>query len=289
MHAVDAFRDTLTSRADPRMAALCRIVVGAAAVLELATTGPMMVRFFAEAEFVPAPNFEWLPAPTPGGAVALVVIGVLASIGFSVGFLTRFSGIVLAGTVGYRLVLDQNLYSNHAYLLVLAAFLLVLADAGSAFSLDSRLGWKQVSDIPNWPLALIRVQVSLVYLFTGLAKLNPVFLGGHVLEVHTRLAAIVGTGYGLVVAAWLIMLWEVFQAGALWFPKLRGVAFVGGLLFHGSIVLLMKPFPSAALIVFGMVSLACYLLFVDVRPATTGRNPYVPNRPFKTRTGQLSA
>jgi len=289
LRAVDAFRDILTSRADPRMAALCRIVVGAAAVLELATSGPMMVRFFAEAAIVPARNFEWLLAPTPSGAVALVVIGLLAAVGFSAGFLTRSSGIILAGTMGYRLVLDQNLYSNHAYLLVLVAFLLVLADAGAAFSLDRRLGWKQASDIPNWPLTLIRVQVSLIYLFAGLAKLNSVFLSGQVLEAHSRLPAIVGTGYGLVLAAWLVVLWELFQTGALWFPKLRGVAFIGGLLFHGSIVLLMKPFPSEGLIVFGIVTLACYLLFVDLRPAITGHHPYVPNKPLSTRPGQLSA
>jgi len=248
-----------------------------------------MVRFFAKAELVPARNFEWLPAPTPSGALALVVIGLLAAVGFSVGFLTRSNGIVLAGTIGYRLVLDQNLYSNHAYLLVLVAFLLVLADTGVTFSLDSRLRWRRVSDIPNWPLTLIRVQVSLIYLFSGLAKLNSVFLSGQVLEVHSRLPAIVGIGYGLVVAAWLIVLWEIFQAGALWSPKLRSAAFVGGLLFHASIVLLMGRFPSAGLIVFGMVSLSCYLLFVDVHPGTSANSPYVPNKPFSTRPGQLSA
>lgn len=249
------------------MAALCRIVVGVAAVLEFATAGPMMVRFITEAVIVPAPNFHWLPQPTPSGAIALVVIGLLTSIGFAVGFLTRFSGVVLAGTMAHRLVLDQNLYSNHAYLLVLVVFLLVLADAGVAFSIDSRLGWKQTSDIPDWPLTLIRVQVSLMYLFAGLSKLNPIFLAGHVLEANSRLPVIVGTGHGLVVAAWLVALWEVFQAGALWSSRLRGVAFLGGLAFHGSIVLLMERFPSAGLIVFGMVSLACYLLFVDFGPA----------------------
>ena len=152
---------------------------------------------------------------------------------------------VLAGTMAYWLALDENLYSNHAYLLVLVAFLLVLADAGATLSLDSRLGWKTASTIPNWPLTLIRIQVSLMYLFTGLAKLNAVFLSGQILEADSRLPALIGTGYGLSVArvgVWLLGgdLPGRERCGP---PVFEALLFSGGWRFTGAIVLLIGEVP----------------------------------------------
>jgi hypothetical protein len=77
----------------------------------------------------------------------------------------------------------------------------------------------------------------------------------------------IGSGQVIVLAAWAVPAWEIFLAAAFWSRRLRRIAFLCGLIFHILIVLLLERFPSAGLVVFGMVAASCYLLFFDIRGA----------------------
>lgn len=143
--------------------------------------------------------------------------------------------------------------------------LLTLARAGSAISADARLSGTR-DEVPGWAPWLVRVQISIVYLFAGLSKLNGAFLSGTVVAVTLRrdgplaVPAEWRTFEPMVVMSILAILTELFLAVALWLPRWRRTAFVLGLGLHTAIATWFVP--TAELVVFGLITLAPYLFFL---------------------------
>mgnify|MGYP006199594577 CR=1 FL=1 len=80
---------------------------------------------------------------------------------------------------------DQQLYSNHLYLMVIVVGLLTAGDGGAALSLDAmRRGARET--VPTWPMWLLRVQVSIVYGSAALSKVNLTYLSGSVVASYLR-------------------------------------------------------------------------------------------------------
>jgi predicted DCC family thiol-disulfide oxidoreductase YuxK len=206
-------------------------------------------------------------ADAPAGLTTAAWL-VLAAL-FGAGLFTTVAGIGLTLTLGAVLFSDQQLYSNHLYLLVLVVGLLTVARSGSALSIDALRG-RGAASIPSWPLVLLRVQISIVYLFAGLSKLNATFLSGTVVAVTLR-----REGPLAVPAEWrtfepmaafslLAILTELFLAAALWLPRWRRAAFVVGLGLHVGIAVWFVP--TGQLAIFSLIILAPYLLFLEVAP-----------------------
>ena len=63
---------------------------------------------------------------------AFILLWVLVAIAFVIGWRTRVAGAVLGCLIGYSLLLDQQLYSNHLYLLFLIVVLLTISAAAAA-------------------------------------------------------------------------------------------------------------------------------------------------------------
>ena len=196
-----------------------------------------------------------------------MVAGGIAAVCFTLGLRTRWAGAALLAVLASWPALDQQLYSNNLYLLCLWVLLLTIADSGRTLGLDARGAWP----IPAWPAFLIKVQLSIVYGFTALAKVNAEFLSGAVYRT--------GAFYFPVPAAWLTpgvlslvaaatVLVEGFLAVGLWVPRLRLTAFVVGVGLHAGILLTMNRRPLTGLTIFAVISLAPYLLFLDVPPAS---------------------
>ena len=139
--------------------------------------------------------------------------------------------------VAVALLSDQQTYSNHLYLMLPVAALLTVAESGAAVSLDARRAGGR-DWVPGWPVWLLCAQISIVYAFAALAKLNPDFLSGSVVASYLR-----RDGLLAVPAAWrslepmLVMSLfaicsEAFLAFALWIPRWRPAALVVGLGLH---------------------------------------------------------
>jgi hypothetical protein len=111
------------------------------------------------------------------------VLGLLATL-MAVGLCYRLaaSGFFLAFT--YLFLLDKTYYLNHNYLICLLSFVLAIVPAQSAWSLDAWRDRKETAPppsplrpcydgtAPRWSILLLRTQVTLVYFFAGIAKLN---------------------------------------------------------------------------------------------------------------------
>jgi len=252
----------------PRPLAVARIGVAIAILLEARNSGVTMLQL-SEPGILRAPWFG-----TPIGMEQQMVWGVIAlwlaaGFGFLLGAGTRLCGALLTATLIFTLVADQQLYSNHLYLMALAAGLLTLADSGAALSLDAvRHGGRDA--VPAWPVTLLKLQVSILYAFAALAKLNPDFLSGSVVATYLRREGPLAVPQDwrflepMLVLAVLAVSAEAFLAIALWSRRWRGAAFVVGLGLHVGIAAFFSP--TFALAVFSLLSLPLYVLFLDARP-----------------------
>ncbi|RIK11982.1 MAG: hypothetical protein DCC50_13815 [Acidobacteria bacterium] len=178
----------------------------------------------------------------------------------------------LGAAVGVvTLLWDQQTYSSHLTLLTVLLALLAFSGSGKRWALLRRR--EPDPTVPFWPQLLMMTQVSVVYLFAGLSKAQPTFLGGEPLQgwMWPDLPH-----WAFVVLAWATVLTEVGLAVALWVPRVRVLAAVVGVALHLSIVTLLDG-ENLWLVAFALTTTAVYPLFLTrpslralVGRATTG-------------------
>lgn len=258
----------VSATTDARPAAAYRLLVGGAAVLK-ALLILQFVMPMSDPQRVRIPWSLSLPMVPYDALLALLAIWLVAALAFLVGWKTRWSGAVLALAMAGVLGADQQLYSNHLYLLCILVVLLMLAGAGAALSLDARRGRRR-GVVQEWPITLLKLQISVVYGYSALTKLNAAFLSGAILSVHVGRGAPLGIPEGLrnveVMATLAIgaVLMELFLAFGLWFRATRPLAIAAGIVLHASIIISIAP--AGELIVFAMMMMGGYLLFLDELP-----------------------
>jgi hypothetical protein len=175
---------------------------------------------------------------------------------------------VLTAVFVIHILIDQQAYSNHAYLFVLVCPLLSFADAGARWSLDARRrGASARQSVPGWPVFLLMVQTSLVYLFAALSKINPGYLSGQALAPFVPYqagVALVGADAAallVLLASWVAIPLEALLAWWLWLPRRRVAAALLGLVMHLGMVVAMHR-TRLDLAVFALQMWALYLLFL---------------------------
>lgn len=139
-----------------------------------------IARYFVEPDFFfHYMGFGWLkPLPGDGMFVLFHVLGAL-SVCIALGLFYRVAMALFWLAFTYVFLLDQAQYLNHFYLVSLVAFLLIFVPAHRAFSLDALLRPGIRSQVASaWALWLLRGQMAVVYVYGGIAKLNPDWLAG---------------------------------------------------------------------------------------------------------------
>jgi predicted DCC family thiol-disulfide oxidoreductase YuxK len=271
---VNALHGLVQRRARPEAAGVARAVVGVAAVLKALERAPILDRL-ASADVVRVPYLAGQPSVADLPATLVVVAWIGLAVAFAAGIAARITGTLLTLLLLSVLFGDQQLYSNHLYLLTWLVGLLTLADAGAAFSVDALRGrgrdlGRGRRTIAAWPLWLLRVQLSVLYLFAGISKIGATYLSGSVVALSLRthgpfaFPAEWRTFEVMAVLSIVSILAEVGLAIALWLPRWRRTAFVVGLLLHLGIALWFDP--TVPLIVFAVIALAPYVLFLDLQP-----------------------
>lgn len=175
--------------------------------------------------------------------------------------------VVAHGERSYSLLVKQQLYNNHLYLLA-TLLLLTLADSGACWSLDARRRGMR-SYLAAWPASLLKWQVSVVYGFAALAKINTVYLSGAVSKSQFALAPAwfmptqtLDALFPLLAVLSIVM--EGFLAGGLWRVRWRYVALLVGVALHGFGVVAgsSTPFTALELGNFALITMAPYVLFL---------------------------
>jgi hypothetical protein len=100
------------------------------------------------------------------------------------GVFYRVASVLLFLSYAYVFLLEQSVYMNHHYLMLLLALLLATMPAANAYSLkwpprrQARKPQAPAATVPIWTIYLLRFQLAVVYFYGAIAKLNCDWLRG---------------------------------------------------------------------------------------------------------------
>lgn len=273
MRAIAALDDFTNCRIPGESAAIGRILVGVACFLQALYSGAVLGNVL-EPSALRVPFISWMPVLPHSWLLLFVVTWLVSALCFTLGARTTLSGIALVLLMGYSIVVDQQSYRNHVYLMVIVVGLLTLGKAGSCISFDSKFG-RGALGIPKWPIELIKIQLSILYFFAAVAKINFSYLSGVTIRPNVLAGwlmplpdALDRHEVFLLVALFSIAL-EFYLAFALWLPRHRKVAMSAGAVLHISFVLAFPAGLILALTIFALTIFAMYAQFIE--PATWRR------------------
>ena len=123
------------------------------------------------------PGFGWVrPWPAWGIYPHFAALGAL-SVAIAVGYRYRLAAALYFVGFTYAELIDRTTYLNHHYWIALAALLIVFLPLNRVGSVDARRDSAPDSPtVPAWTVWALRAQVGVVYVFAGVAKLNPDWL-----------------------------------------------------------------------------------------------------------------
>ncbi|WP_077490554.1 HTTM domain-containing protein [Sinomonas mesophila] len=239
---------------DARPLALARIIIGLASFLLPVEWLKPMLRV-ASGDYLALPVFDGLPSVPTAAVYGLFAVSLLGSAAMVMGIFGGLPALAVAACSAIVLLADQQVYSNHFLLLVMLCTFIGLSGASKAMTV---LRPKATQPVPYWPAFLIKAQITTLYAWTAISKVNPQYLSGDVLADQLRPWVPVPDSLLPAVAVTSIVV-EAFLAVALWLPRTRLLAFIAGFGLHvGILVLLLYPGP---LISFAMLMSSGYVLF----------------------------
>lgn len=171
------------------------------------------------------PLLGWVPVPSRGVLIGLVVLCGLAGAAAAAGLAQRaLLGLAALGMTWLG-ALDAAAYLNHEVLLVALAGLLALLPGGRS--------------VPRWAVVAPRVLVGSVYLWAAVAKLDTGWLAGRPMQVwlgtHGDLPVVGGLLVRDQVApvlAWVGLAFDLLVVPALAWRRTRSLALVVVVGFH---------------------------------------------------------
>lgn len=186
----------------------------------------------------------FLPPPTAMAFTALYLIGGFLALRIALGLAQRASVVALTIIYSAAFFWSQVDSYQHHYLICLLLFLCCFVPFDQTPGLDRAYDESDPPKLHSWAARLMYVEVSVVYFFTAVTKVDEHWLNGwaleriiqvdYVREFYTAINESLGWSelgmYSFV--AHTIMLWQFFVAVAFLFPKLRGLACVTGPIFH---------------------------------------------------------
>ena len=72
----------------------------------------------------------------------------------------------------YIELMDKTTYLNHYYFISILSFLLIFIPANATFSVDNYINQKKFTSIPRWSVDALKLLITIVYLYAGIAKVN---------------------------------------------------------------------------------------------------------------------
>lgn len=118
-------------------------------------------------------GFEWLPRVSATGLYLIHGLMLMSSLFVFLGLFYRISAILLFVTFTYTELYDLTYYLNHYYFVSLACLFLIVVPANVSFSWDVlRKAVPAQTQVPAWTIRIFMLQLGIVYLYAGMAKIN---------------------------------------------------------------------------------------------------------------------
>jgi hypothetical protein len=260
---------------------LVRIGFGALAVLWTLELFPDLYERFGSKGFVPKSPSEpylWSLFQFYGSDSELLIgwlVLLVAAIALTVGWHSRLAAIVVFVLVLSFERRDPWIFNAGDGLIRIEALFLALSSCGAALSIDQRRrtgSFWSAQKRPVWPLRLMQIQVSIVYLCTVVAKLRgDTWQNGTAVSYSLRLQdmLILPTPDWLAenplmanVTTWGTLLIELSIALFVWNKKWRMKVLAAGFVLHLSIMLTMAV---------GFFSPAIFVLYLAFVPTSRAK------------------
>lgn len=244
---------------EARALAIVRIAIGV--IFLVRTHGPLVgwpdTRFHVALFSMPV----WLIG-------ALALLRTIAAISFTIGVRSREAGVVASVCAYAVLAQDALAYINTLQLLFLSTFIVALADSSVELALRPRAARSMSSSI--W---LVRAVPLSVYAFSGIAKLNSLFLSGHAVlglcgdtELRGIVARLACSSIGVArIASIGAATFELVLPVLLVARRTRKLAVVLALAFHATLEISIHPDA------FGWIMVTLLLAFIPRQPDARNR------------------
>lgn len=271
--------------------AILRIVFGTVMVIScvrFAALGWIAEQYIDPVMHFPYAGFEWITSLGDPGMYVVFGVMTLAALGVAAGAWYRVSSILFFLTFTYVELIDKTYYLNHYYFVSIAAFLFCLVPAHRMLSIDvMRKPNLRADTIPRWVLDVFKLQIAIVYVFAGLAKINHAWLIDAMplriwLPAQSDLPVIgpLMTLWWLPwVFAWAGMIFDCTVPFLLWNRRTRLYAYVAVVVFH---VITGMMFQIG---VFPLVMIAMTLVFFEPGASSPADYPVqtlaAPNKPIQ--------
>ena len=228
-------------------------LLGLAATIRFAANGWIDDLYLEPASHFAYPGFWWVE-PLPGwGMYAHFALLGAASVGVALGFRYRLSIAAFFLLFTYAELIDKTTYLNHYYLISLLSLLMVFLPMSRAPSVDALLAARRRRGadgesrrgaardrVPAWTAWALRAQLSAVYLFGGVAKLNADWM----LSAQPMRIWLAGSSDAALIGPLLAQTWAAYAmswagaafdltiAGALLWRRTRLAAYIALVAFH---------------------------------------------------------
>jgi vitamin K-dependent gamma-carboxylase-like protein len=246
---------------------LFRILFGGmmlASILRFSLKGWINELYIKPVFFFKYYGFEWVKVPGETGLYILFTIIAVFAFLLMLGLFYRLSAITFFLSFTYAELLDKTNYLNHYYFVSIVAFLMIFLPAGRYFSLDVYFRPSlKATHVNKWFVVILQLQLGLVYVLAGIAKLNPDWLM-HAqplkiwLHPHSDMPIIGGLMDKTWVAyffSWFGAFYDLSVPFFLLNNKTRNIAYFFVILFHVMTAIL---FPIG---MFPYIMIICTLIF----------------------------
>lgn len=187
-------------------------------------------------------GFSWVTVPPEPILYVMFGLMLLAAVGILLGAWFRWSAVAFFLLFTYIELMDVTYYLNHYYFVSIVAFLLPFTPAHRQFSVDAlRLGnsWR-VQHIPRFYIDVFKVMIGIVYMYAGIAKIQPEWLLHGLplaiwLPAHDNLPLLgifLRWEYSPLLMSWAGMLFDCTVPFFLLWSKTRILAYCAVVLFH---------------------------------------------------------
>ena len=116
-------------------------------------------------------GFEWVESLGEWNYL-LFIICALSSIFIALGYKYQLSIIVFFLSFTYIELIDVASYLNHYYFISILSFLLIFLPANAKFSIDNLINSRCYEQVPIWTIDSVKLLISIVYIYAGIAKIN---------------------------------------------------------------------------------------------------------------------
>lgn len=209
-------------------------------------------------------GFSWIQ-PLGWATYILFFLCALSALGIALGYRYLLSSVVFFLSFTYIELMDKTTYLNHYYFVSILSFIMIFLPAQCSGSLDSIRGNYRVELIPKWTINALKVFVTIVYFYAGIAKINSDWLlDAQPMTIWLSSKSnwpIVGSLFAHKITAyifsWAGMVYDLLIPLFLWSKKYRNSAFLVVVIFH---VMTRILFPIG---MFPFIMIASAMLFLS--------------------------